>query len=202
MQASRTPLGFSASGCNTAVLALKTSFAYGKCRRVDRTAHAKSQRRRSRLTKCAAGEQDASGKYDEAQSREELDQAMRRMRSRLEGLFGGVEEDDTGIADSEFNGSALRRVIKDRWGVQYDIQPQKRHGRVYIQVMWRYFEQQSFYLGEDEFASHCEAVAQMLRQWGAVDYFCDYISSIKKRPVVGITINIPIPDVDASRSGF
>lgn len=47
--------------------------------------------------------------------------------------------------------------------------------------MWRYFEQQSFYMEEDEFASHCEAVAQLLQQWDAVDYFCDYISSIKKR---------------------
>lgn len=49
------------------------------------------------------------------------------------------------------------------------------------QIMWRYFEQQSFYMEEDEFASHCEAVAQLLNQWNAVDYFCDYIASIKKR---------------------
>lgn len=36
-------------------------------------------------------------------------------------------------------------------------------------------------MGEDEFASHCEAVALLLKQWNAVDYFCDYIASIKKR---------------------
>lgn len=47
--------------------------------------------------------------------------------------------------------------------------------------MWRYFEQQSFYMEEDEFACHCEAVAQLLTEWNAVDYFCDYIASIKKR---------------------
>lgn len=34
---------------------------------------------------------------------------------------------------------------------------------------------------ESEFASHCEAVAQLLKQWKAVDYFCDYIASVKKR---------------------
>lgn len=47
--------------------------------------------------------------------------------------------------------------------------------------MWRYFEQQSFYMDEEEFAGHCEAVAILLREWGAVDYFCDYIATIKKR---------------------
>lgn len=47
--------------------------------------------------------------------------------------------------------------------------------------MWRYFEQQSFYMDEDEFASHCEAVAILLNRWNVVDYFCDYIASIKKR---------------------
>lgn len=36
-------------------------------------------------------------------------------------------------------------------------------------------------MDEAQFASHCEAVAQLLRQWGAVEYFCDYIASTKKR---------------------
>lgn len=56
------------------------------------------------------------------------------MRSRLEGLFG---QDDSPVKrkfDDAFDGTALRRAIVDRWGVQYDIQPQKRHGRVYVQV--------------------------------------------------------------------
>lgn len=50
-----------------------------------------------------------------------------------------------------------------------------------VKIMWRYFEQQSFYMQEDEFASHCEAVALLLKEWNAVDYFCDYVASIKKR---------------------
>lgn len=48
-------------------------------------------------------------------------------------------------------------------------------------IMWRYFEQQSFYMEEEEFANHCQAVAELLRGWKAVDYFCDYVSSCKKR---------------------
>lgn len=103
------------------------------------------------------------------------------MRARLEGLFGTVDEEVGYGQSGDFDGAALRQAIFDRWGVQYDVQPQKRHGRVYIQVMWRYFEQQSFYMDEDEFASHCEAVAILLTRWNAVNYFLDYITTIKKR---------------------
>lgn len=105
---------------------------------------------------------------------------MARMRARLAGLFGS-EMEITREAGDVFDGKALRELIKRKWGVQFDLQPMKIHGRVYLQIMWRYFEQQSFYLGEDEFGSHCEAVAILLNDWGAVDYFIDYVCAIKKR---------------------
>lgn len=63
------------------------------------------------------------------------DQArLDRMRSRLEGLFGLEDEKKTGRDDGVFDGEALRNVIQERWGVQYDVQPQKRGDRVYVQV--------------------------------------------------------------------
>lgn len=137
-------------------------------------------------TRCtAAGESGRAEKSGSERAEEELrrlgaEREMARMRSRLSGLFGRTEE-VTRSDNSVFDGRALRDTIKRRWGVQFDIQPAKIHGRVYVQIMWRYFEQQSFYLAEDDFASHCEAVAQMLNDWAAVDYFVDYVSSIKKR---------------------
>lgn len=127
---------------------------------------------------------------------------MTAMRARLEGLFGQVENDRESLGEDEFDGMVLRSAIVKRWGVQYDIQPTKFHGRVYVQIMWRYFEQQSFYMDEDEFTSHCEAMAILLKRWEAVDYFLDYIANIKKKPVVGITINIPIPGIKAAETAF
>lgn len=56
------------------------------------------------------------------------------MRSRLEGLFGTEETEVEARAAEDFDGRALRNAILERWGVQYDVQPQKRHGRVYVQV--------------------------------------------------------------------
>ncbi|CAN8068571.1 unnamed protein product [Agarophyton chilense] len=144
----------------------------------------------------------AADEFDAEEFKQKERQRVDQMRSRLEGLFGVDEEQPQSDVFETFDGEALRAVIRQRWGVEYDVQPQKRGGRVYVQIMWRYFEQQSFYMDEYDFACHCEAVAQLLRQWDAVDYFCDYIASTKKRPVVGITINIPIPGIDASVTAF
>lgn len=57
-----------------------------------------------------------------------------RMRQRLEGLFGVEEESLYKNGQDSFDGVALRAAIRERWGVEYDVQPQKRHGRVYVQV--------------------------------------------------------------------
>lgn len=58
---------------------------------------------------------------------------VQRMRSRLEGLFGSARE-DIKVNTEIFDGVALRDAIRERWGVEYDVQPQRRHGRVYVQV--------------------------------------------------------------------
>ncbi|KAI0562692.1 hypothetical protein FGB62_55g038 [Gracilaria domingensis] len=169
--------------------------SYPKCAKCSRTASTINTSRR--LTVRASDE-----KFDVEEFKRSEQLRIDQMRSRLEGLFGADEQQLGWDGNQTFDGEALRAVVRQRWGVEYDVQPQKRGERVYVQIMWRYFEQQSFYMDEYDFACHCEAVAQLLRKWGAVDYFCDYIASTKKRPVVGITINIPIPGVDASTAAF
>lgn len=83
---------------------------------------------------CLQPRADATSPTPEDTAREEQEKAVERMRARLDGLFG-VQDDDAAVAQTdEFDGKALRKTIRDRWGVQYDVQPQKRHGRVYVQV--------------------------------------------------------------------
>jgi Domain of unknown function (DUF3067) len=64
---------------------------------------------------------------------------------------------------------------------QYDVQPVVRHGRVFLQILWRYKEQQSFYLSDKEWDEHCEAVADLIRKWDAVDVVLDYLKYAKKK---------------------
>lgn len=77
---------------------------------------------------------DATERSPEELAREEQLKSLHRMRSRLEGLFGAQQAEVEDTAAAEFDGCALRNAIMERWGVQYDVQPQKRHGRVYVQV--------------------------------------------------------------------
>lgn len=103
------------------------------------------------------------------------------MRSRLEGLIGSAPGATGGISEGEFNGKMLRIIMKTRFSVEYDIQPVVRGNCVYLHIMWRYFEQVSFYMDEEQWSEHMEAVADLLKKWGAVNYFCDYITKVKKR---------------------
>lgn len=78
----------------------------------------------------------AAPKFPEDSSSSEEIKGVEQMRSRLEGLFG-VDDTESDIDNNGiFDGKILRSVIQDRWGVQYDVQPQKRHGRVYVQVRY------------------------------------------------------------------
>lgn len=77
---------------------------------------------------------DASPPSPEEMAREDQDRKAEMMRSRLEGLFGADDDNVKTESSDEFDGAALRKAVRERWGVQYDVQPQKRHGRVYVQV--------------------------------------------------------------------
>lgn len=164
-------------GCGALLgLAPEPALGSAKCRV---RAHSRTPARRARPEMSAAG---GSG---DNETMSDKNNEIEAMRARLAGLFSGDEAAEE-VRSGFFDGAELRRVLRERFTVEYDVQPVVRNDRVYIHILWRYFEQVSFYMEEDEWAQHTEAVADLLKKWGAVDYFCDYISSVKKRPVVGI----------------
>jgi Domain of unknown function (DUF3067) len=118
------------------------------------------------------------------------DDSADAMRSRLEGLFGGSDDVERGQDGRPFDGAQLRKLIKERFTVEYDVQPVVRHGRVYLHIMWRYYEQLSFYMDEEQWSQHMEAIADLLKKWEAVDYFQDYIRSVKKKRTYGFEKSI------------
>lgn len=98
--------------------------------RVAKSTAWRSVRGRVALQPCA----DATPPTPEDMAREEQVKKVEKIRSRLEGLFGATEDNVRTDSSDEFDGAALRSAVRERWGVQYDVQPQKRHGRVYVQV--------------------------------------------------------------------
>jgi hypothetical protein len=61
-----------------------------------------------------------------------------------------------------------------------------------MQVMWRYLEQVSFPLSEEEYLNHLEAIASHLNAMGSAQQVIDFIEMTKEKPRLGKAISIPL----------
>lgn len=89
-------------------------------------------------------------------------------------------------------GKELHQIILNKWGCSYDIQLRRIKGRIFVQVMWKYLEQASFPLSEEEYMEHLEAVATYLNAWGSAEQVQAFIRRTRHRPRLGKAISIPI----------
>jgi hypothetical protein len=89
-------------------------------------------------------------------------------------------------------GNDLRQLLIDKWGFSYDLQLRQIKDRIFVQVMWRYLEQTSFGLSEDDYIAHLNAVLSHLEAWGATTQFTDYIDKTKEKPRTGKAVSVPI----------
>lgn len=96
----------------------------------------------------------------------------------------------------EFDGEQLLRVLQSKYGRSYDVSLVQRKylGKqlIALNIMWRYREQASFALSEEEYMERLDGVAGALRAWGKVKDVTSLIASSKSRPRVGKAISIPI----------
>lgn len=106
------------------------------------------------------------------------------------------------------SGTELRELVYQKWGRSYDVRIQRRGTRVYVHVMWKYLEQQSFPLSDEQYQMQLDAVAEYLTMWGVADTVRAGIKAASDRGP-GYTgggnakaISIPLGvDVDGGRSG-
>ncbi len=89
-------------------------------------------------------------------------------------------------------GNELRQIIQDKWGYSYDVQFRRLHGKIFVQVMWRYLEQASFPLSETDYLAHLDQVGSYLDAWGGVSQFREFIESTRDRPRLGKAVSIPL----------
>mmetsp|Transcript_32343 Transcript_32343/g.71527 ORF Transcript_32343/g.71527 Transcript_32343/m.71527 type:complete len:193 (-) Transcript_32343:499-1077(-) len=78
-------------------------------------------------------------------------------------------------------GRELRELVFQKWGRTYDVRLQKLGSKIYLQVMWRFLEQQSFPLTEVEYMQQLDAVAEYLTEWGVVDTVKQGIASARPK---------------------
>ncbi|XP_061342126.1 uncharacterized protein LOC133288392 [Gastrolobium bilobum] len=106
-----------------------------------------------------------------------------------------------GTDDSTFNGFDLATLIRNKYGKSYDVQLIKKEfmGRnlLAMNVMWKYMEQRSFPLTEEEYILRLDDVANTLKCWGAVSHIRNSLEKSKERPRIGKAVSIFI-DMDES----
>jgi hypothetical protein len=107
-----------------------------------------------------------------------------------------------GADDSSFSGIDLATLVRKKYGRSYDIQLIKKEfmGRnlLALNVMWKYLEQRSFPLTEEEYILRLDDVANTLKCWGAVSHIRNSLARSKERPRIGKAVSIFI-DMDESR---
>ena len=89
-------------------------------------------------------------------------------------------------------GKELHQLIVNKWGYSFDVQLRRIKDRVFVQIMWRYLEQASFPLSEQEYFDNLEAIAQYLQAWGGSEQMRQFMSQTKEKPRLGKAVSIPL----------
>lgn len=104
-----------------------------------------------------------------------------------------------GKDDSSFSGIELANLIRNKYGRSYDVTLIKKEfmGRnlLAMNVMWKYREQRSFPLTEEEYLLRLDDVANNLKCWGAVSHVRNTLAKSRERPRIGKAVSIFI-DLD------
>lgn len=153
------------------------------------------QRKRNPIVSSTVNDgQDPDNSEDES-SADECSEGVdsQRLKENLERIVG--------TDDSAFSGIDLATLIRNKYGRSYDVQLIKKEfmgkNLLALNVMWKFMEQKSFPLTEEEYILRLDDVANTLRCWGAVSHIRNSLAKLKERPRIGKAVSIFI-DMDES----
>ena len=86
----------------------------------------------------------------------------------------------------------LLDLLRERWQASYDMQLVQRRGRLYLQVMWGYLEQQSFPLTPQAYEEHLEELVGSLNGLGVASQVRHWLRTTSDRPRLGKALSLPL----------
>jgi hypothetical protein len=89
-------------------------------------------------------------------------------------------------------GDELIDLLRRRWRASYDMQLVQRRGRLYLQVMWAYLEQQSFPLDAAAYNDHIGTLAALLNRLGVAQDVREWLTTTSDRPRLGKAMTLPL----------
>lgn len=88
--------------------------------------------------------------------------------------------------------SEVVAVLRERWQATYDLQLIQRRGRLYLQVMWAYLEQQSFPLSAEAYEAKLEELLGTLNGLGVADQVRDWLTTTSDKPRLGRAMGLAL----------
>ena len=89
-------------------------------------------------------------------------------------------------------GAEVLALLQERWQASYDLQLIQRRGRLYLQVMWAYLEQQSFPLAPDAYAAKLEELVGILNGLGVAQQVREWLSTTTDKPRLGRAMGLAL----------
>jgi hypothetical protein len=88
--------------------------------------------------------------------------------------------------------SEVLELLRRRWQASYDLQLISRRGRLYLQVMWGYLEQQSFPLDAEEYGAKLEELVGTLNGLGVAAQVRHWLTTTTDKPRLGKAMTLPL----------
>ncbi|MCX5932368.1 MAG: DUF3067 family protein [Cyanobacteria bacterium] len=94
-------------------------------------------------------------------------------------------------------------LLRSRWQASYDLQLVQRRGRLYLQVMWAYLEQQSFPLDASGYEARLRELVEVLNNLQVAEQVRGWLSTTRDRPRLGKAMSLALaPAADGRSSEF
>ena len=93
-------------------------------------------------------------------------------------------------------------ILRRRWQASYDLQLIVRRGRLYLQVMWGYLEQQSFPLDAATYAARLEELVATLNGLGVAAQVRHWLLTTPDKPRLGRAMSLPLELPEGRASEF
>lgn len=102
--------------------------------------------------------------------------------------------------DAPLSAAEVIALLQRRWQASYDLQLVRRRGRVYLQVMWAYLEQQSFPLSKADYDTHIGELVLLLNSLGVAGTVRTWLEQCPDRPRLGkaLSLALELPEGRAS----
>ena len=103
-------------------------------------------------------------------------------------------------SDGPLSSAELLEILRRRWQASYDLQLIVRRGRLYLQVMWGYLEQQSFPMTAEAYAARLEELVATLNGLGVAGQVRQWLTTTSDKPRLGkaMSLALDLPEGRAS----